>query len=165
MGIVYRGFDPTTLQPCFKFKSINRDAEGKRPPRFLFGNGDGGMFLNGIPGAPLIVAGGEEKTAAAHAAGFSAIGQLAGEKRLSKAWIKAILRDYADRDVIFANDHDDAGEKANLDSARALQDAGFDPCKIRRVKWPEGSPNKCDLNDVLKASGLEAVRRTRRVPF
>ena len=155
-GIVYQGFDAEE-QPSFKFKSLERDTHGKRNMRFLFGKT--GTLTLGEPGGPgLVVAGGEEKCAVAAAAGYEAITRLDGEKPLDKKMLDLILAGERPARIILANDHDEAGAKANRASAEAFELAGYPAAQIRIVEWPPDANSGFDLNDLAKSDGTEAVR-------
>ena len=155
-GIVYKGA-AVDGSPVFKFKTLSRNGEGKRQSCFLFG-GDGVLALAGAPGEALVVVGGEEKAAVPWAAGFNVIGLLAGEKALD-AELSAYIAATEPAAVIFANDHDQAGRGANEQSAPALEAAGVPADRIRVVEWADDLPEKFDLNDVMKAGGVAAVRK------
>lgn len=155
-GIVYRG-GGIDGKPCaYKYRSIDRDATGKRFAFFLAGSGGVLIFPASDPGAAVVVCAGEEKGAAANVAGFHALSPLTGEKQLSAEWI-AFLREHP-RTVILAADNDPAGLKANQDTAAVLEAAGLAPALIRVVQWPADAPKGYDLNDHLKAQGVEGLR-------
>ena len=156
-GVVYPGVGPDDGLVAYKWKGVERDPKnGKRPCAFLAGSG-GAIMLDGAPGAALVLAGGEEKGTAAAVAGFHAVSFLTGERCPDDAWIKAILED-RDGAVICANDADPAGQKANTETAAALMAAGCDAGRIRIVQWPDGAALGYDLNDHLKAHGVEGLR-------
>lgn len=154
-GIVYRGFDAKG-NPVFKFKGFRRNDKGKRSCVFLFGAG-GALVFPGSESAALVLVGGEEKGAVAPLAGFRALAFLTGERCPDEEWLRLIVEQAPPR-IILANDADEAGHKANLDTARALERAGFPADRISIVAWPDDAPGGYDLNDLLKAGGIDAVR-------
>jgi hypothetical protein len=158
VGVVYPGRTADGA-PTYKFRSIQRNEKGKRRAAFLHG-GDGVIALSASdPDAPLVIVAGEEKAAAACAASFNVIGQLAGEKQLTDAFV-ALIADPAARPgkIIIANDADGDGAKANEATARALEAAGVPASSIFIAQWPEDAPEGHDLNDVLKTGGVDGLR-------
>lgn len=160
-GLVYPG-NAADSSPVYKFKALARNPEtGKRQPAFLHGAG-GCLALASDPNRPWVIVGGEEKAAAARAAGYNVLAPLTGEKALANEWVEWVLAPdpKAPRPIriILANDHDEPGRKANLDTARKLELAGFPADQIRVMAWPADAPSGFDLNDLAKADGLEAVR-------
>jgi len=155
-GIVYRGISPDGTPCSYKYRSIDREGKGKRFAFFLAG-GSGAILLDGQPGAALVLAGGEEKAAACRVAGFSALAGLTGERAPDAEWIKCILESH-DGPIILANDADPASLKVNQETAQALEKAGLDPALIRVVSWPQDAPAGYDLNNHLKARGVEGLR-------
>ncbi|HRR32386.1 MAG TPA: phage/plasmid primase, P4 family [Candidatus Sumerlaeia bacterium] len=157
-GIVYAGYDPARKSLVFRWKSIARDANGKRKCRFLWGKGGIAFYDNPEkPDAPLVIVGGEEKAAAAYMAGYRALTLLTGEHKLDDAKIKHIL-DKKPSSIILANDNDKTGANTNKQTAAAFVEAGFPPENIKIVQWHDEAPNGHDLNDVLKDKGIDGLR-------
>lgn len=154
-GVVYPG-KAIDGSPVYKFKSLARDDRGKRGSRFLHGAA-GAFRLKGPDHAPVVIVAGEEKAAAAHASGFSAICPLTGEKGLSEEWARAVAS-LAPLCIVMANDADSVGNDANMKSAEALELAGVDPRTIRIIQWPEWAPSGYDLSDAFKGSGPSGVQ-------
>ena len=155
-AVVYPGRDPEGNLVAYKAKGLSRDARGKRPCWFLYGQGGALCLYRDETNVPLLIACGEEKALAAWAAGYHALSPLTGEKPLDAVWIKALCE--TPRPTILCNDADPAGEKANAGTARALEEAGF-PCeRLWVIDWPKDAPAGWDLNDVLKAGGPDGVR-------
>lgn len=139
-----------------KFKSYARKG-GKRQSYFKpAGVGETGLIgnLDAARGATLVLAGGEEKMLAAVVAGFASVSVSTGEKAPDENCI-AMLVAAAPREVIVAYDADEAGRKATRKTAAVLLKAGL---AVRVLEWPVGTPDKHDLNDVLRDSGPEALR-------
>lgn len=158
-GIVYAGYDPARKSLVFRWKSIARDANGKRKCRFLWGKGGIAFYDNPEkPDAPLVIVGGEEKAAAAYMAGYRALTLLTGEHKPDDDIIKYIL-DNKPSSIILANDNDETGAKANKQTAAALVEAGFPAENIKIVQWHDEAPNGYDLNDVLKENGIEGLQK------
>jgi len=154
-GIVYQGQTPDG-RPVFKWKGFAR-VDGKRQSRFMFGDGGGALVLSADPSAPWVVVGGEEKALAVASVGHNVLASLTGEKALSGEWAAWLVARNPTR-VVLGNDADEAGAKANLETARALREAGLAPDRIAIVEWSETAPEGHDLNDVLKDDGLEGLR-------
>jgi DNA primase len=121
LWLVYRGRDASESY-VYKAKSLKRDPKGKRFCRFLHGAG-GVMLQPGPPGAELVITGGEEKAAAAREAGYWGLSLLTGEKCFPHEYIPDLLEMDPPR-IILASDADEAGRKANHETAMALQQAG-----------------------------------------
>jgi hypothetical protein len=155
-ALVHEGRDPEGRIVAYKAKTIARDPKGKRRCWFLYGGGGAIWLWHKEGDAALVVVSGEEKAAAACAAGFHALSPLTGEKPLDEVWIRNLAEVH--RATILANDADEAGERANLKTAEALEKVGFPSEKISVIDWPTDAPPGWDLNDALKRGGLDAVR-------
>lgn len=156
-GIAYEGRDTAGPVASFKFKSFKRNAKGKREYRFLFGTGGYcSMQAQGGKSAGLVIVGGEEKALAASMAGFNAISPLMGESCIDDELVAWLCENPAT--VILCNDNDDKGRTANEESAQALLRAGFPGEDLHIIAWPEGFPEKGDINDVLKQFGIDGLR-------
>lgn len=141
---------------AIKVKSLERDDKDKRRIRHEEGKG-GAVALVGrgnIPG--IVIVGGEEKAAAARAAGYYGVSPLAGEGHLPDDWVTFFVA--MQKPIILANDNDPAGAKANDHLQKLLLEAGLPPFLIRKVWWPDTAAPKADLNDVLKREGPDGVR-------
>lgn len=147
LGIVYQGEEPSG-SPCYKFKSLQRNAKGKRAICYLYGAG-GAMVLGADPQVPWVIVAGEEKAAVASAAGYNALCPLTGENTLSGDWVARLANTSIER-IILANDNDDAGRKANASTASALASAGFPRLRLYQIDWPEDGAIGYDLNDAVK---------------
>ncbi|MFW5871262.1 MAG: AAA family ATPase [Verrucomicrobiota bacterium] len=157
LGIVTPGLGPGGIVVAYKWKPLSR-KKGKRIPAYLCGEGGAILFVK--QDAPMVIVGGEEKALAAYAAGYSVLSPLTGEKALDAQWIDWLLE--RPTEVILANDHDQAGHDANEKTWKALESAGFDMSLVRSVTWPNGTPSKGDLNDLLKQGGVQYVQEALR---
>jgi hypothetical protein len=154
-GVVYPGLDKNGSR-VYKFKSYKRDAHGKRKIIYLHGAG-GALAFPGKRG--LVIVAGEEKSVAAHAAGYAVVSSMTGEAALAPEWIASIVAiEPRPARIVLANDNDEAGEKSNISSARLFEIAGIPASSIFIIKWPNDAPSGFDLNDLLKSGGIQAVR-------
>jgi len=158
-GIVYQGFDRSG-DSVFKWKSLARVEKKpgvwKRDQQYLYGAGST-MDLQRDSDDPMCIVCGEEKALAAYGAGYRAFSPLNGEHPLSEEWCKFIASENLPR-IVLANDNDDAGRKANIGTAEALERAGVDSSTISIIDWGN-RPKGYDLNDIARTAGLQAVRR------
>lgn len=109
-------------------------------------------------GTHLVVAGGEEKAMAARRAGFSAVCWSHGEGSACKG--AGSLREKAKaagaKRITIAFDADDAGRRGAASLASAL--AG--DFEVHVLQWPSDAAAGRDLNDLLAADGVEAVKES-----
>lgn len=126
-------------------RSCDRDPKTHKRSSFHAKGGGCGLF----PAEPLpregklVITGGNEKALAVRKAGFDVRAYTGGEQ-ITKEWAK-VLEGY---DVIICFDNDAAGKKNALLALKFLPNA-----TIASVPDPHN-----DLNDVLIAGGIEAVR-------
>jgi len=95
--------------------------------------------------------GGEEKAQAAAQLGYNALTSLVGEKGISSeeaAWLAQTARGR----ILIANDHDDAGRRANSLTAERLLDAGIPMERVFSADWGD-RPKGFDLNNLLLDAG------------
>ena len=162
LGIVYAAKTPAG-ETCLKFKTLARDADGKRDVRSLWGRGNGALVYERT-GSPLVIVAGEEKAMAASLAGFGVLSPITGEGALAVDWITWIIDHGADYNrVILANDNDKAGRDANAKTAEALSRAGWPRTRIHQVVWHEYYEPGWDLNDALK-DGVDLFRLLEDAP-
>lgn len=156
-GIVYRYQLPGQADG-YKFKPFARNERGKRQPCYISQDFDGGLWRVPGGGNGLVVVAGEEKARAAFLAGYDAVFLRAGEKSISSyPAVERFILETNPPEVIFPNDADDPGDRANKESAKRLVEIGYPASRIKRVDWPKDAPKGHDLNDVLKVGGVEAV--------
>jgi putative DNA primase/helicase len=155
---------PITLpdgRVTFKAKSLQRtQGKGSR----LVTATPGVSFNKGLFGDParaagktLVVVGGEEKRLAVEKAGYIAVSGANGEKKLAVETLEWIVR-CAPKEIVIAFDADDAGFKGTRALSAQITGAKDYKGGLRIVTWPPGTPDKYDINDVLKAAGYEGLR-------
>ncbi|HOE63771.1 MAG TPA: AAA family ATPase [Candidatus Sumerlaeota bacterium] len=159
-GIVYLALDIGSAPICFFYGSFERGGNGKRKKRFLFHDRRNPCVqYYDAESATLVICHGAEKTAAARAAGHNAFGLLTGEgSAIPPPWLDYFLKKLVPEKIILANDNDETGRRANLETAQALEDAGFDASRLFIVRWDESDAKGRDLNDVLKERGLKGLQ-------
>lgn len=144
----------------YKAKSFGRTTGGSRLSTAIK---SGIGFHKGFFGDParaagkhLVIAGGEEKRMAAEKAGFIAVCGANGEKKLQAETLEWLLK-IAPSEITIAFDADAPGYKATSELARQLKGAEYKGI-VRVISWPAGTPEKHDINDILKADGIIGVK-------
>lgn len=161
-GVVYFGRTPDG-EPVLKYRSLRR-IKGKRLTQFLFksGNGYAAIVMPYDVAAPLVITGGEEKGAAAWAAGFNVLCLLVGEKAPDTEWCRWVVgQNYPS--VVLAFDADDDGKHATEKSLEAIGAAGYPKLRIHAVKWPATAAKGYDLNDAA-LDGIDLLDLIENAP-
>jgi DNA-binding MarR family transcriptional regulator len=120
------------------------------------GGGKGFFPADALEGPdPLVVCAGEEKALALRRAGFRAVSYSAGEGSLPEEATQFLI-ERGNKNFIVCLD---AGKETDCGGpkwADALKSCGADT--VRVVSWPAGTPDKYDVNDLLREKGVEQLR-------
>lgn len=120
--------------------------------------GDIGWFPHGglddIEGAPIVLAGGEEKALACLAAGYRAFCLQDGEKAPSQEVIHRLVTGKPSL-VIVAYDADETGEKSAHETADILY---RERVPVGIAEWDASIPSKYDVNNLVLDLGLESLQ-------
>jgi len=71
-------------------------------------------------------------------------------------WKATWTRILAGRDVVIFGDNDDAGRAVNEQIIARIKTEQQKPTSIRVIRWPEGTPDKYDLNDLWREQHYNA---------
>lgn len=150
-GILYRAINPDKTS-SYKYKTINRNNDGKRDSRLLSGNSLAAFIYKTNKDTPLIITGGEEKGAFIYSLGFNSFSLAMGEKDIGDSWA-SVIASWDCIEIILAFDNDKAGATATDKTFFSLRKAGISRHKIKRIIWPSWAKSGYDITDAAVDKG------------